>query len=107
MVIQLIRLILNFNEPVINNQDPHSQIDNDEVPGAEYPNKNDPEYTKTNKNFQFSTLCQECYRIMKLQKNSLSSKQREAFNVVHSWDKDYVNHDGYNVELVHVFFAGI
>ena len=44
---------------------------------------------------------------MKLQKNSLSSKQREAFNVVHSWDKDYVNHDGYNVELVHVFFAGI
>ena len=27
-------------------QDPHSQIENDETPGAEYPNKNDSEDTK-------------------------------------------------------------
>ena len=27
--------------------------------------------------------------------NSLDLKQREVFNVVHTWAKDYVNHDGH------------
>ena len=34
-----------FNENYINKQDSHSQIENDETPGAEYPNED----TKTNK----------------------------------------------------------
>ena len=31
------------NETLINNQEPHSQIENNEILGAEYPNSNDPE----------------------------------------------------------------
>ena len=36
--------------------------------------------------------------------NSLNSKQREVFDVVHSWVKDYVKYDGHNVEPIHFFF---
>ena len=38
-----------LNETLINTQDPHRQIENDETPGAEYPNDNDSEDTETNK----------------------------------------------------------
>ena len=38
-----------LNETFINNQDPHSQVENDEIPGAEYPYNNDSEDTKINK----------------------------------------------------------
>ena len=38
-----------LNEALINNQDPHSQIENDEFPGAEYPNDNYSEDTEANK----------------------------------------------------------
>ena len=38
-----------FNENSINNQDPHSQIENDETPEAEYLNENDSEDTEINK----------------------------------------------------------
>ena len=38
--------------------------------------------------------------------NSLNSKQREVFNVVHKWTKNYVKHDGYEVKLVHIFLSG-
>ena len=34
---------LQFNENLINNQSPHSQIKNDELPGAEHPNEKDSE----------------------------------------------------------------
>ena len=37
---------------------------------------------------------------------SLHSKQREVFNVVPTWDKDYVKYDGHDVEPVHVFLLG-
>ena len=40
---------LQFNEDLINNQDPHSQIENEEKPGAEYPNESDSEKSETNK----------------------------------------------------------
>ena len=36
-----------FNENYINNQDSHSQIENDETPGAEYTNENYLEDTET------------------------------------------------------------
>ena len=38
--------------------------------------------------------------------NSLNSKQREVFNVVHTWAKDYVKYNGHNVESVHIFLLG-
>ena len=38
--------------------------------------------------------------------NSLNSKQREVFDVVHSWVKDYVKYDGHNVEPIHTFLPG-
>ena len=56
-----------FNENSINNQDPHSQIENDEIPGTEYPNENDLEDTET-KLLQFLTLCHRYYQMMKSQK---------------------------------------
>ena len=37
---------------------------------------------------------------------SLHSKQREVFDVVHTWDTDYVKYDGHDVEPVHVFLLG-
>ena len=37
---------------------------------------------------------------------SLNLKQREIFNVVHKWAKDYVKHDGHNVEPMHIFLSG-
>ena len=38
--------------------------------------------------------------------NSLKLKQREVFNVVHTWAKDYVKYNGYDVEPVHIFLSG-
>ena len=40
-----------FNESSINNQDSHSQTENDETQGAEYPNQNDSEDTEIDTNF--------------------------------------------------------
>ena len=40
-----------FNEKSINNQDPHSQIENDETPGTEYPYENDSEDTQKQTKF--------------------------------------------------------
>ena len=39
-------------------------------------------------------------------KNSLNSKLREVFNVVHTWVKNYVNYDRLNVETIHIFLSG-
>ena len=38
--------------------------------------------------------------------NSLNSNQREVFNVVHKWAKDYVKCNGHNVEPVYIFLSG-
>lgn len=38
--------------------------------------------------------------------NSFNSKQREIFNVVHRWSKDYIKHNGQHFEPIHMFFAG-
>ena len=38
--------------------------------------------------------------------NSSHSKQREVFNVVHTWAKNYVKYDGHDVEPVHMFLSG-
>ena len=38
--------------------------------------------------------------------NSLNSKQREVFNVVHNRAKDYAKCNGHNVEPVYIFLSG-
>ena len=45
-----------LNETLINNQEPHSQIQNNEILGAEYPNSNDPE-DRNKLNFYNSYFC--------------------------------------------------
>ena len=57
-----------FNENSINNQDPHSQIENYETPEAEYPNENDSEETETNKTSAIPNLMSQVLKVMKLQK---------------------------------------
>ena len=38
--------------------------------------------------------------------NSLNSKQREIFNMVHTWAKEYIKYDRHNVELIHMLLSG-
>ena len=96
-----------FNENLINNQDPHSQIENDEIPEVEYPNENDSEDTERNKisavlNFMPQVLLDD-----EIEKgiNSLNSKQREVCNVVHTWTKSFAKCDGHDVEPMHIFLS--
>ena len=37
---------------------------------------------------------------------SLNSKQREAFKVVHTWEKDFVKNDRQNVKPIPIFLSG-
>ena len=45
-----------FKENSINNEDPHSQTENDETSGAEYPNENNSEGSETNKTSTISNF---------------------------------------------------
>ena len=47
------QVFFQFNANLMNNQDPHSQIENDETPGAEYSNESDSEEKETNKTSAF------------------------------------------------------
>ena len=38
--------------------------------------------------------------------SSLNSKQREVFNVVHTWTKNYIKYDKHEFELEHIFLSG-
>ena len=38
--------------------------------------------------------------------NSLNSKQRVVFNLVHTWAKNFVKYDRHDVEPVHIFLSG-
>ena len=57
-----------FNETLINNQDPHGQMENDQISGAEYPSDNDSEGTGTKKLQQFLLLYHKYFQIMKSQR---------------------------------------
>ena len=75
-----------FNENLINNQDPHSQIENEETSGAGYYNENDSKDTETNKTFAVTNFKSQTLPDDEIAKgiNSLNLKQREVFNVVHA-----------------------
>ena len=97
-----------FNETLIKNQDPGSQIKNDEIPGAEYPNENDSEDMETNKTSEIPNFMSNVLADNEIAEgiNSLNSKQREIFSVVHRWVNDYVKHNGHNFEPIHIFLLG-
>ena len=97
-----------FSETLINNQDPHSQIENDEVPGAEYPNGNDSEYAETNETSTIPSFMLQVLPDNEIAEgiNSVNSKQKEVFNVVHKWVKEYVKSNRHNVEPIYIFLLG-
>ena len=99
---------MEFNENLINNQDPHSQIENDETPGAEYPNESDSENEETNKTSALSNFMPQILPDNEIEAciNSLNSKQSQVSIVPHAWVKDYVKNDGDNVEPIHIFLSG-
>ena len=98
---------LQFIENLINNQNQRSQIESDETPGAEYPNENDLE-EEINKTSSFPNFMPQILPDDEIAEgiNSLNSKHREVFNVVHTWARDYVKYDGHNVEPIHIFLSG-
>ena len=93
---------------LINNQDLHSQTEHDETPGAEYLNESDSEEEETNKTSALPNFIPQILPDDEIVEgiNSLNSKQKEVFNVVHTWTKDYVKCDGHSVEQNHLFFSG-
>ena len=93
-----------FDETLINNQDPHGEIEDDEIPRAEYSNGNDLEETETNKtstilNFMPTILTDDDITEGII---SWNSKQKEVFNAVHKWSRKY---NGDYVEPVHIFLS--
>ena len=94
-----------FNENSINNQDPHNQIQNNQTSEAKYANQNDSENIETNKTSAIRNFMSQILPDNEIAKgiNSLNSKQREVFNVIHTWDKNYVKYNGHDVEPVTYF----
>ena len=97
-----------FYEKSITNQDPHSQFENDETPGAEYLNENYSEDTEKNKTSAISNFMTKMLTDDEITEsiNYLNLKQREVFNVVHKWAAYYVKYNGHGVEPVYIFFPG-
>ena len=98
-----------FNENSTNNKDPHSQIQNNQTSEAEYANQNDSENIETNKTSAIPNLMPQILPDDEIVKgiNSLNSKQREVFNVVHTWAKNYVKYGGHDVEPVTYFSQAV
>ena len=78
-----------FNDNLINNQDPQNQIENKEKLGAKYPKESDSEERETNKTFALLNFMPQLLPDGEIVKgiNSLNQKQREVFDVVHTWAK--------------------
>ena len=85
----------------------NSQIENDKIPGAEYPKGNDSEDTEVNKTSTITALFRQILPDSEISEgiNSLNSKQREFFNVVHKLAKEYVKCNGYQVKKKHIFLS--
>lgn len=89
---------------MIKNNDPHSQIENNERPDVEHPNESDSEEGETNKNFAFSNFVPQMLPDETAEGiNSLHSKQSKIFNMVYTWVKDSGKYDGHNVEPMYMF----
>ena len=77
---------VQFNENLIKNQDPHSQIENGETPEPEYPDESDLKEGETNKTFALPSFMPQILPANEIPEGikSLNSKQREIFNVAHN-----------------------
>lgn len=78
-----------FNDNLINNQDPQNQIENKEKLVAKYPKESDSEERETNKTFALLNFMPQLLPDGEIVKgiNSLNQNQREVFDVVHTWAK--------------------
>ena len=97
-----------YNVNMLDNQDPIVQIENTEKREAVYSNDQHDENTESNKN---SAIPNGMPRIMRDDEilgsvNSLNSKQRNVFNVVHNWVKEYAKHKGINAKPVLICLSG-
>ena len=77
---------------MITNQDPDRQIENDETRGAEYPNENDSENTKTNKTYAILNFMPKILPDDEIEEgiNSLNLQQRDVFIMPHTWAKENI-----------------
>ena len=83
---------------MINIQDPHGQIENDER----------PEYPKKNKASAIPNFLPQMLVGNKIANdiNSLNPNQNYILNVAHTLTKDYGKYNGHNVEPVHILISG-
>ena len=88
---------------MLGNQGPFSQIENDETGEAVYSSDRN-ENTEPIRNSAIPRIMidDEIFEST----NPLNSKQRDVFNVVHNWAKEYADHKGVNVKPVHIFLYG-
>ena len=73
-----------FNKTLISNQDPYSQIENDEKPGTKYLNEHRSEHKEANKPSEILNFMPQILADDEITVNSLNLKQREVFNVDHA-----------------------
>ena len=76
------------------------------IPVAEHPS--DSNDIETNKTSAISNFMPQMLTGDEISEgiNSLNLKQRQMFNMVHTWGKDHVNNNGNNVQLIHIFTSG-
>ena len=98
---------MQFNENLINNENPHSQIENNETPEAEYPNESDSD-EETNRIFALPNFMPQILPDDEIAEgiNYFNLKQREVFNLFHTWAKDSIKDDENNVKPIHIFLSG-
>ena len=80
-------------------KDPIAQIENDKTEEAVYSNDSDDENTESNRNFAIPNCMPRIMGDDEILEsiNSPNSKQRDVFNAVHNWTKEYAKHKGINV----------
>ena len=76
------------------------------IPVAEHPS--DSNDIETNKTSAISNFMSQMLTGDEISEgiNSLNLKQREMFNMVHTWAKDHLNNNGNNVQLINIFTSG-
>ena len=80
--------------------------ENDEIP--EYANESDSEHTRINETSEIPSFILQILLDQEVAEeiNSLNSKQREVFNAIHTWAKDYVKYDTHDIEQLLKFLSG-
>ena len=87
----MIKLFLNFFTLWLIIKIYIAKIENDVIPGAEYLNENDSEDTESNKTSAITNFIPKVWADDEIAEstNSCNLKEGEAFNVFHTWAKDY------------------